>query len=48
VAYQPYYYGQMLSNEFELEVNKLGFEKIFECDGIPGWFGDHCYKRMGL
>lgn len=45
VAYSAYYEGQMLVEEFDAEVKKLGFSKIYEETGIPNWFGNVCYKR---
>jgi len=45
VAYQAYYEGQMLAPEFDHAMQQLGFQKIFEAPGIPGWFGDACYQR---
>ncbi len=45
VCFNPYYHGQMLAADFDREMDQRGFSKIAEFDGIPGWFGDVCYRR---
>lgn len=45
VCFNPYYHGQMLAPEFDQHMSEKGFSKIAEFDGIPGWFGDVCYRR---
>jgi FkbM family methyltransferase len=44
VAYAHYYEGQILAAEFDREMDLLGSEKVYEGPGIPGWFGDACYR----
>lgn len=45
VAYKSYYVDQPLASHVDDYLRARSFERVFESIGIPGWFGDACYRR---